>query len=57
MKQQASAVKERPACSEKSMPIPELLVCPECLSEVELWSDEEDTTCSCGKRLLRNNKG
>ncbi len=52
-----SEFKERPACSEKYSPFPELITCPECGEDVELWSDEEETLCHfCGYRVFKNER-
>ena len=35
-------------------PIPECMDCPDCGSEVEIWTDELRATCpNCGTRVLR----
>lgn len=35
-------------------PIPEMFVCPNCGSEVEIWTNERMRKCgSCGQRVLR----
>lgn len=48
-------LKERPKspCSVKNTPVPELVICPECGCEMELWSDEEEALCTvCGHKVL-----
>lgn len=46
--------KEKPACSERSAPFPKEIVCPQCGSEIELWSDEESTDCRlCGHEVVK----
>jgi predicted amidophosphoribosyltransferase len=38
-------------------PVPELLTCPNCGGEVEMWSDEDIGTCdNCGKEVSRPQK-
>jgi len=35
-------------------PKPEYITCPNCGNEVEIWTDEEETTCeSCGATVSR----
>ncbi len=49
-----SEFKEKPACSEKYAPLPECIICSGCGQDIEIWSDEEETTCSmCGKTIQR----
>lgn len=41
-------------CSVKYSPVPEFVTCLRCGEEVELWTDEEETTCFfCGHRVFR----
>jgi predicted nucleic acid-binding Zn ribbon protein len=42
-------------CSVKAMPVPAFVLCVQCgRGDVELWSDEEETTCpSCGGKVSR----
>lgn len=48
------AHKERSACSVKNSPVPESMICPKCSSDVEIWTDEDETSCdACGKRILK----
>lgn len=38
-------------------PIPEYIECPNCGSEVEIWSDEDETRCSsCGATVVREQR-
>jgi ribosomal protein S27AE len=46
--------KDKPACSEKSVPFPTEVTCPRCGSEIELWSDEEASDCGlCGYEVVK----
>lgn len=57
MKTTKSGFNEKPACAEKYTPIPEFATCPQCGDEIELWSDEEETSCfSCGYRVFKNER-
>jgi DNA-directed RNA polymerase subunit RPC12/RpoP len=41
-------------CSVKKMPVPAFMTCLKCGYDVELWSDEEETTCPvCSRRVFR----
>lgn len=43
------------ACSIKYAPVPELIACPECGDEIELWTDEDEAACrSCGHVVSKN---
>jgi len=36
-------------------PKPEYVACPNCGSDVEIWSDENETEClNCGSKVSRN---
>ncbi len=49
-----SEFREKPACSEKYAPVPESMVCSWCGRNIEIWSDEEQATCSgCGETVKR----
>lgn len=42
-------LEEKPACSVKAAPFPAEVTCSKCGAELEVWSDETETTCtSCG---------
>ena len=57
MKATKSEFKERPACAEKYLPVPEFITCPKCGEEIELWSDEEETACLfCCYRVFKNER-
>ena len=57
MREAKSGFKEKPACAEEYLPIPEFITCPKCGDVAELWSDEEETAClSCGCRVFRDEK-
>ncbi|UCG79385.1 MAG: hypothetical protein JSV21_06065 [Nitrospirota bacterium] len=48
---------ERPACSIKSEPFPTEVTCPECGVGVEIWSDENETSCAlCGYSVYRHER-
>ena len=49
-------LEEKPACSIKSAPMPEEVMCPHCGIEIEIWSDETDISCKlCGKLVHIDN--
>ena len=49
-------LEEKPACSIKSAPMPEEVMCPHCGIEIEIWSDETDISCKlCGKLVHFDN--
>jgi DNA-directed RNA polymerase subunit RPC12/RpoP len=38
-------------------PVPEYIECPNCGSDVEIWSDEEEVICSnCGAMVVRERR-
>jgi hypothetical protein len=46
--------KGKSACSLKNLPTPELIPCPRCGDELEIWTDEEETVCqTCRHTILR----
>ncbi len=48
------AQKQKSPCSTKNVPVPEFITCTQCGSEVELWTDEEETLCpSCNYRVFK----
>lgn len=49
-----SEFREKPACAEKNVPVPECVVCSQCGQDIEIWSDEEQTPCPvCGRAVSR----
>ena len=44
----------KPACSVKSSPFPAEVICPNCKTTVEMWSDETETTCKVCGSLVNN---
>ena len=49
-----SEFREKPACAEKYVPVPESVVCSGCGGDVEIWSDEDQVDCShCGRAVER----
>lgn len=49
--------KDKPACSIKSVPFPTEVTCPRCNAEIEIWSDEDETSCRlCGYVLYSHEK-
>ena len=45
-------LEDRPACSVKSAPFPAEVQCTLCGKDIEMWSDEPETTCeSCGSSV------
>lgn len=43
-----------PGAKSFSQPTPEFIVCPACHHEVEIWTDEAETTCeTCGAIVNR----
>jgi ribosomal protein S27E len=49
---------EKSPCSLKSAPLPETVSCPQCANSVEVWTDEEEATCSnCGCQVIRRTTG
>ncbi|MCL4537576.1 MAG: hypothetical protein M1610_08300 [Nitrospirae bacterium] len=56
MKERQSPLKS--ACSIKYAPVPEIIACPKCKEEIELWSDEDEAAChSCGYVFLKDKAG
>ncbi len=48
---------EKPACSTQSAPFPDEVTCPRCGADIEIWSDEEVTSCSaCGYRVFNHER-
>lgn len=46
-----------PGISKFVRPVPESFLCPHCGGEVEVWSDEEEGTCSaCNRKVHRLEK-
>jgi DNA-directed RNA polymerase subunit RPC12/RpoP len=46
--------REKSACSIKDAPMPITVYCPQCVKELEFWTDEDETTCtSCGYLLVK----
>jgi DNA-directed RNA polymerase subunit RPC12/RpoP len=46
--------KEKSACSVKNSPVPESMICSKCSGDIEIWTDEEETTCeACGHQVFR----
>ncbi len=43
---------EMPACSTNYPPLPEDVTCPKCGSDVEIWSDDYVSQCTCGYRVF-----
>jgi ribosomal protein S27E len=47
-----SNIDRKAACSVKSAPVPLEVSCPGCSTEIEIWSDETETTCgNCGSTV------
>ncbi len=44
---------EKPACAYLNTPVPEIILCRECGSEVEIWSDENEKVCKCGQVIKK----
>ena len=43
-----------PGLNDYVRPKPEYKTCPECSSDVEIWSDEDESECSdCGNKIFR----
>lgn len=56
MKKRQSPLKS--ACSIKYAPVPEIIACPECGREIEIWSDEDEAKCqSCDYVFLKDKTG
>lgn len=48
------AQKQKSPSGVKDMPAPETVACTHCGSEVEIWTDEEETLCpSCKYRVFK----
>ena len=46
--------KQKSPCSTKNVPVPEFVTCRKCGSEVELWTDEDETLCpSCRHKVFK----
>jgi hypothetical protein len=44
---------EKSPCSVKNGPVPEMIECPQCAGKIEVWTDEEEATCSnCGCQVM-----
>lgn len=57
MKDNSVRKQEKSACSERLVAVPEFITCPKCGGEVELWTDEDDTSCYfCGHRVFRKER-
>jgi hypothetical protein len=54
MKSPDSDHREKPACAVKQAPVPQVFECPSCKESVEIWSDEDEAACSCGRSVSRN---
>ncbi|MCX8162517.1 MAG: hypothetical protein N3E44_05990 [Candidatus Bathyarchaeota archaeon] len=49
--------KSCPGIANLIRPIPEYIECPNCGSEIEIWSDEDEATCSsCGAVAVRRQR-
>ncbi len=46
--------KETPACADKNTAFPTEDVCPKCGADIEIWSDEDETTCRSCDYVIRN---
>lgn len=45
---------EKPACSVTNAAVPDVIECPGCGEEIEMWSDETESTCKkCGKAVSK----
>lgn len=54
MEEKLQKSKEKSACSEKDAPMPEMIPCPGCSRELEVWTDEEEVLCrDCGHSFIR----
>jgi len=57
MKTNESEFRKRPACALKQTPAPEVIACPGCRDDLEIWSDEDETICgSCGEKVSRSKR-
>lgn len=49
-------LEEKPACSVTSVPFPTDVTCSQCGKEIEIWSDETESTCGeCGCIICNSN--
>ncbi|MBF0516288.1 MAG: hypothetical protein HQK97_04080 [Nitrospirae bacterium] len=49
-----SQFKEKPACAVKGAAVPDIVECPLCGAELEMWSDEQETHCkACNVDVTR----
>jgi len=46
--------KDKSPCSIKKVPLPEFISCVKCGEDVEIWTDEDETTCpSCMSKVFK----
>ncbi|MCG6550753.1 MAG: hypothetical protein L7F77_00390 [Candidatus Magnetominusculus sp. LBB02] len=50
-----SQFKETPACVVKAAAVPNVVECPSCGAELEMWSDEDEARCkTCDAVVTRS---
>lgn len=46
--------KQKSPCSTQAAAVPELITCPKCGDEMEIWSDEDETLClTCRHKFFK----
>lgn len=57
MKGTDSTFPAKSPCTVQALPVPEFITCPRCGGEVELWTDEDETSCIfCGQGIFKKEK-